>query len=48
MIVIPLFDVFLLVINVIVAVLNRGTVWGWLATAFVLWQTWTLIKFIRD
>ena len=48
MIAIPLLDTVLLIINVVVAFLNRGTIWGWLATAFVLYQVFVLVKFIKQ
>ena len=48
MIVIPLFDIALLILNIFFALMNRGTVWGWLATAFVFWQVWILIKFVKN
>ena len=48
MIVIPIVDILLLVVNIFIAVLNRGTFWGWLSTAFVIWQVWVLIKFVKN
>lgn len=48
MIVIPFLDILLLIVNTVVAFLNRGTIWGWLATAFVLYQVYVLVKFIKE
>ena len=48
MIVIPFLDIVLLIINVVVAFLNRGTIWGWLATAFVMYQVFVLVRFIKQ
>jgi hypothetical protein len=48
MIVLPLLDILLLIVNTVVAVLNRGTIWGWLATAFVLYQVFVLVKFVKQ
>jgi len=48
MIVIPLLDIALLIFNVVIAFLNRGTIWGWLSTAFVLYQVFVLVKFIKQ
>lgn len=48
MIVIPIIDLLLLFLNIVVAVLNRGEVIGWLATAFVFWLVWILIKFVKE
>ena len=47
-IILPLLDIALLIFNVVVAFLNRGTIWGWLATAFVLYQVFVLVKFIKQ
>ena len=48
MIILPLLDIALLIINVVVAILNRGTIWGWLATGFVLYQVSILVRFIKQ
>ena len=47
MIILPLLDIVLLIFNVVIAILNRGTIWGWLSALFVLWQCWVLIKFVK-
>lgn len=48
MILIPILDIALLLLNVFLAISNRGTIWGWLATAFVIWQSAVLVKFVRS
>ena len=48
MIVIPFLDILLLIVNTVVAFLNRGTIWGWLATGFVLYQVFVLVKFVKQ
>ena len=48
MIAIPFLDILLLIVNTVVAFLNRGTIWGWLATGFVLYQVFVLVKFVKQ
>ena len=48
MIVLPLLDIALLLLNIFFAIYNRGTVWGWLSTAFVIYQVLVLIKFVKE
>ena len=45
---IPLFDLVITLFMAGYAVAERGTWIGWLMTALVLWQTYTLINFIRN
>jgi hypothetical protein len=47
MIILPLLDIVLLLFNTFFAIYNRGTIWGWLSTAFVVYQVWVLIRFVR-
>ena len=44
----PYIDFLILALNIYVAVDNRGTAWGWLATAFALFYIWLIIKAIRE
>ena len=48
MIIVPLFDIALLILNVVLAVMNRGTFWGWFSAVIVVWQVWVLVNFIRS
>jgi hypothetical protein len=48
MIILPLIDLLFLGISVVGAVLNRGTLVGWMCTALVFWQVYMLIKFYKD
>lgn len=45
---VPLIDLFILLINVYFAVVNRGTVWGWISTAIVFFYVWIMLKAIRE
>lgn len=47
-IMIPLVDIVLLIAGSYIAITNRGSLWGWVATGFVIWQTWILVKFVRE
>ena len=44
----PFIDLAILLLNVYFAVVNRGTFWGWLATAFAIFHIWFIIKAIRE
>jgi hypothetical protein len=48
MIVIPVVELLFLVGTIFAAVLNRGTLVGWMCTFLVFWQIWMLIKFVRN
>jgi len=45
---IPLFDLVLTLLMAGFAIAERGTWMGWLLTALVIWQTVTMINFIRN
>jgi hypothetical protein len=47
-IMIPIIDILLLIMSAFLAYLNRGDFLGWVATGFVFWQTWILVKFVRE
>jgi len=44
----PLIDLLVLALNIYFAVVNRGTVWGWISTAIVLFYVWILLKAVRE
>ena len=44
----PYVDFLILALNVYIAIDNRGTAWGWLATAFALFYIWLIIKAIKE
>ena len=44
----PAIDLLILALNVYFAIVNRGTIWGWLATAFALFYIWLIIKAIKE
>jgi hypothetical protein len=48
MILIPVVDLLLLIATTVTAVMNRGTLLGWLCVLFVFWQVWNLIKFVKE
>jgi len=43
-----LIDVFILVCSAVFAVIERGTVTGWVCTALVVWQVWGFISYINE
>ena len=45
---VPFIDLIILAINIYFAVVNRGTVWGWISTAIVLFYVWIMLKAIRE
>lgn len=45
---IPVLDIFLLSISVYLALVNAGTMVGWLMSIAVFVQTYLVIKFIRE
>ena len=45
---VPWIDLFILLINIYFAVVNRGTIWGWLSTAIVLFYIWIFVKTLRE
>jgi len=44
----PYIDLLILALNIYIAVVNRGTIWGWLSTAFALFYIWLIIKAIKE
>ena len=45
---VPLIDLLVLALSIYFAVVNRGTVWGWISTAIVLFYVWILLKAARE
>ena len=45
---VPLIDLLVLALNIYFAVVNRGTVWGWISTVIVLFYVWILLKAARE
>jgi hypothetical protein len=43
-----LIDVFILVWSAVFAVIERGTVTGWVCAALVVWQVWGFISYINE
>ena len=41
-------DVLLFIVNIAAAILQRGTWIGWFCTAFVIWQCYHFVQFIRS
>jgi hypothetical protein len=48
MIVLPVIDLLFLVATSLGAFLNRGTLIGWMCTALVFWQVYSLVKFYKE
>jgi len=44
----PIIDLFVLLFCIHFAVAERGTVWGWISTAAVLFYVFILIKELRE
>ena len=40
-------DVSIFAINLYFAIVNRGTILGWLSTAIVLFYVWLMVKALR-
>jgi D-alanyl-lipoteichoic acid acyltransferase DltB (MBOAT superfamily) len=38
----------LFVLNIWNAIVNRGTIWGWLSVLFIFWQVYMTIKAIKE
>ena len=45
---VPLIDSLVLGLNIYFAIANRGTVWGWISTAIVLFYVYILVKAARE
>ena len=43
-----LLDVAIFGVNIWNAIVNRGTIWGWLSVLFIFWQVYMAIKVIRE
>lgn len=43
-----LIDLAILAFNIYIAVTQRGTVWGWIATAIVCWMVFSAIKMLKE
>ena len=43
-----LIDLALFAINLYSAVMFRGSIWGWMSTAIVIWIAFTWVKMIRN
>jgi len=41
-------DVAVFAMNLYFAIVNRGTVWGWISTAIVLFYVWMIFKAIKE
>lgn len=41
-------DIAIFTINLYFAIANRGTVWGWISTAVVLFYVWLIVKAIKE
>ena len=41
-------DIAVFSMNIYFAIANRGTIWGWLATAVVLFYVWMFVKLFRE
>ena len=44
----PFIDLIILLLNIYFAIVNRGTIWGWISTAIVLFYVWIMVKAIRE
>jgi hypothetical protein len=44
----PFIDLFIFLINIYFAIVNRGTLWGAISTLIVIFYVWLLIKTIRE
>ena len=44
----PAIDLLILALNVYFAIVNRGTIWGWISTGIVLFYVWIMVKAIRE
>ena len=45
---VPFIDLIILAINIYFAVVNRGTVWGWISTAIVCWMVFVTVKMLKE
>ena len=48
MIFVPLFELAFFILNIVLAIMNRGTMWGWICTAIVIWQVYNAVKIIKE
>ena len=48
MIVLPVIELLILGFTTFAAIINRGTLIGWMCTALVFWQVYSLIKFYKQ
>ena len=44
----PLVDLIVLFLNIYFAVVNRGTIWGWISAAIVLFYVWMIVRAIKE
>lgn len=43
-----LLDLAVFALNIYIAVTQRGTIWGWIATAIVCWMVFTTVKALKE
>ncbi len=41
-------DLAVFVLNIYIAITQRGTVWGWIATAIVCWMVFVTVKMLKE
>lgn len=43
-----LLDLAVFALNIYIAVTQRGTIWGWIATAIVCWMVFFTVKALKE
>jgi hypothetical protein len=41
-------DLAIFALNIYIAVAQRGTIWGWIATAIVCWMVFVTVKMLKE
>ena len=41
-------DLFVFLLNIYIAITQRGTIWGWVATAIVCWMVFVTVKMLKE
>ena len=43
-----LIDLAFFILNIYIAITQRGTIWGWLATALICWMVFVTVKALKE
>lgn len=41
-------EIAVFILNIWNGIVNRGTIWGWLSTTFIIWQVYSAVKAIKE